>query len=119
MKRNLVLIVLLATIGGGYAQQPSIIEKVLINSVEEKVSSMQKLIGFDDVQAQQLRQMELNFLQEINKAENCFLCNKQRRIEKLKQKRDAELQKILERDQYIKYDAIENERIKKYPLWAK
>ena len=119
MKRNLVLIVLLVTIMGGYAQEPSIIEKVLINSVEEKISSMQKLIGFDDGKAQQLREIELNFLFEVNKAENYVLCNKQRRIEKLKQKRDAELQKILERDQYIKYDAIENERVKKYPLWAK
>lgn len=100
------------------AQQPSIIEKVLANSVDEKVVSVQELIGFDDAQAQQLRQMELDFLLEVNKAEHCFLCNKQKRIEKLKQKRDAELQTILERDQYIKYDAIENERMKKHPLWA-
>jgi hypothetical protein len=101
-----------------YARQPSVIENVLMNSVEEKVSSMQELIGFDDAQAQQLRRMELNFLLEVNKAERCFLCNKQKRIEKLKRKRDEELQKILERGQYIKYDAIENERIKKRPLWT-
>ncbi|WP_298647901.1 hypothetical protein [uncultured Proteiniphilum sp.] len=117
-KKILVLALLLLTILEISAQQRSIIENVLVNSVEEKVSSMQKLIGFDDAQAQQLRQVELNFLQEVNKAERCFLCNKQKRIKKLKQKRDTELQKILERDQYIKYDAIENERIQKRPLWA-
>lgn len=119
MKKKIVLVVLFMMVIGIYAQQLSIIENVLVNSVEEKVSSMQKLIGFDDGQAQQLREIELNFLFEVNKAENCVLCNKQRRIEKLKQKRDGELQKILKRDQYIKYDAIENERVKKYPFWAK
>lgn len=119
MKKSLVLVLLLLTILAVSAQQPSIIENVLTNSVEEKVSSMQELIGFDDVQAQQLRQMELNFLLEVNKAERCFLCNKKKRIEKLKQKRDGELQKILGRAQYIKYETIENDRLKKRPLWAK
>lgn len=116
MKKILVLVLLSLVVMGLSAQQVSIIEDILANSVEEKVTSMQELIGFDDAQAQQLREMELNFLLEANKAENCFLCNKQKRIEKLKQKRNTELQKILERDQYIKYDAIENDRIKKHPL---
>lgn len=118
MKKCFVLTVLLGSMMGLFAQQPSIIENVLANSVEKKISSMQELIGFDDLQAQQLKHMELNFLLEVNKAERCFLCNKKKRIEKLKQKRDAELQKILKRDEYIQYDAIDNERIKKRPLWA-
>ena len=119
VKKSLVLVFLLMMVIGISAQQSSIIENVIVNSVEEKVASMQELIGFNDIQAEQLRGMELNFLLEVNKAEHCFLCNKQKRIEKLKQKRDAQLQQILERDQYIKYDAIENERLKKRPLWAK
>lgn len=109
MKKILVLSILLLTIIGLSAQQSSIIEKVLANSVEEKITSMQELIGFDDAQAQQLRETELNFLLEVNKAEHCFLCKKQKRIEKLKEKRDTELQKILERDQYIKYQSLEND----------
>ncbi|MFA5649790.1 MAG: hypothetical protein WC914_01425 [Proteiniphilum sp.] len=116
MKKSLVLALLLLTMTGISAQQSSIIENVLINSVDEKVNTLQKLIGFDDEQAQQLRETELNFLQEVNKAEHCFLCNKQKRIEKLKQKRDANLQKILERDQYIKYEGGNLEKVKKYPL---
>ena len=119
IKKILIASLLLLTIMGLSAQQSSIIEDVLVNSVEEKVASMQELIGFDDEQAQQLRETELNFLLEVNKAEHCFLCKKQKRIEKLKRERDTELQTILERDQYIKYDAIENKRIKKHPLWAK
>ncbi|SCD22234.1 putative secreted protein [Proteiniphilum saccharofermentans] len=109
MKRYLVLAVLLAIVASLSARQPSIIENVLVSNVEEKVSSLQELIGFDDAQAQRLRQMELNFLLEVNKAERCFLCNKKKRIEKLKEKRDTELQKILERDQYIKYQSLEND----------
>ncbi|WP_294081763.1 hypothetical protein [Proteiniphilum sp. UBA5384] len=117
MKKILVLGLLLLAVTGLSAQQSSIIENVLVSSVETKVASMQKLIGFDDAQAEKLMEMELHFLKEVNKTENCFLCRKQKRIEKLKQKRDTELQKILERDQYIKYDAIENDRVKKQSLW--
>lgn len=116
MKRIIFLSIVLLSVMALSAQQSSIIEDILAKSVEEKVDSMQNLIGFDDKQAQQLREMELKFLQEVNKTDHCFLCNKKKRIEKLKRKRDADLQKILERDQYIKYEAIENERIKKHPL---
>lgn len=119
MKKSLISALFLLMIMGVFAQQPSIIENILVTSVEEKVASMQELIGFNDEQAQELRKMELNFLQEVNKAEHCFLCNTKKRVEKLKRERDEKLQTILERDQYIKYDAIENDRIKKYPLWAK
>ncbi|WP_352422689.1 hypothetical protein [Proteiniphilum sp.] len=118
MKKILILALLMLVVAGLSAQQSSLVEDALERSVEEKVASMQKLIGFDDAQAKELKEMELHFLKEVNKAENCFLCKKQKRIEKLKKKRDVELQKILERDQYIKYDAIENDRIKKRPLWA-
>jgi glutathione peroxidase-family protein len=99
--------------------QTSITESVFQESVENKVENMQQLIGFDNQTAQQIREIELIFLLEVNKAEHCLLCRKQKRIEKLKKSRDEQLQKILPRDQYIKYDAIENERIKKQPLWAK
>lgn len=111
MKRNLILTVLLATIMCASAQQPSIIENVLATSVEDKIQSIQKLIGFDDGQAKQLKEAELSFLLEVNKAEHCFLCNKAKRIEKLKRERDAALQQILTREQYIKYDAIPVNRI--------
>jgi len=77
---------------------------------------LQELIGFDDAQAEQLRLIEKEFLFDVNKVEHCFLCNKRKRIEKLKEKRVAQLQEVLDRDQYIKYDAIDNKRIKMVPL---
>ena len=119
MKRNTLLITMILAFITPSFSQTSITEKVFQESVENKVEEMQQLIGFDNQTAQQIREIELIFLLEVNKAEHCLLCRKQKRIEKLKKSRDEQLQKILPRDQYIKYDAIENERIKKQPLWAK
>ncbi len=118
-QRILFLIIFAAFIAASSAQSTGIIADVLRKSVEQKVSLMQKLIQFDDLQAEQLYELELKFLLDVQKAENCWLCNTKKRIEKLQKGRDEGLQAILERDQYIKYDAIENERIKKQPLWAK
>jgi hypothetical protein len=116
MKKSLLIIIFSGVITMLSAQQPSIIEAVLENSAKEKVCTMQELIGFDDEKVEQLRVIETEYLLEVNKAEHCFLCNRRKRIEKLKEKRDTELQAVLDRDQYIKYDAIENDRIKMVPL---
>jgi hypothetical protein len=113
MKKSLLIIVFLGVITLLFAQRPSIIQRVLENSAKEKVSTMQQLIGFDDARAEQLRVIETRFLLDVNRAEHCFLCNKKRRIRKLKEKRAEKLQELLDRDQYIKYEAIENELLNK------
>lgn len=119
MKRNILLITMILAFTTTSNSQTSITESVFQESVENKVEKMQQLIGFDNQTAQLIKEIELNFLLEVNKAEHCLWCRKQKRIGKLKIARDEQLQKILPRDQYIKYDAIDNERIKKQPLWAK
>lgn|SRR5690554_4073014 len=91
------------------AQEKGIIAEVLRNSVECKVDSMQELIGFDDDKAKQLKDMELQYLLDVQKAETCFLCSTKRRIKKLQSAREERLQEILSRDQYVKYHSIENE----------
>lgn len=88
--------------------QLGIIDTVLKQSTEEKVTRMQELIGFDDAKAKKLNKLEFQFLLDVRKAERCFLCNKKKRIERLKQSRDASLQETLSRDEYIKYQSIEN-----------
>lgn len=118
MKKVFVVFTLLCVGVGLFAQNSSIIENVLIQSVDAKIVSMKRLIGFDDEQAVKLRQSELSFLLGVNKTERCFLCNKKKRIEKLKKQRDTELQKILQRDQYIKYQSLENDLLnKENRLW--
>ena len=117
-KLGLLLTAFIAIAAIAPAQKTGIIADVLKKSAEDKVTKMQELIGFDDEKARQLNELEFTFLLDVRKAESCCLCNRKKRVEKLKQNRDRELQRILTRDEYIKYDAVENERIKKQPLWA-
>lgn len=119
MKRIIFIsIALLAITTSIYSQESSdVILEAFRAGVEAKVSESQQLIGFSDEQASKVKEIQLEFLKEVRKAENCLLCNKKKRMRKLVLNRDAELQKVLSREQYIKYDAIENGRIKKSPLW--
>lgn len=115
-KTALILTVFFAFITVASAQKSGIISEVLRQSAENKVTQMQELIKFDDAQAEKLKNLELNFLLDVQKAENRCVCNKKKRIEKLQKKRDVDLQQILTREQYIKYDAVENERIQDIPV---
>ena len=101
------------------AQEKGIIAEVLRKSVECKVDSMQELIGFDDDKAKQLKDMELQYLLDVQKAETCFLCSTKRRIAILKEIRDNHLQEILTRKQYIEYEGGDFDKVKKYPVRAR
>lgn len=102
------------------AQEKGIIEEVLRNSVEHKVDTMQKRIGFEDETAIQLKEMELKYLLDVQKAETCFLCNTSRKIKKLQSNRKDKLQNILSRDQYVKYHALDNNLINENnKLWLR
>ena len=90
----------------------TIIKDVLTEYVANKVEQMQHLIKFDDIQSKQLKELELKFLLDVQKAENCPFCNTRKKTEKLKLNREQDLQKILTREQFLKYDAIEKDRIK-------
>lgn len=98
------------------AEKSTIIQDVLNEYVTQKVNSMQDFIHFSDSQADQLKVLELNFLLKVQKAENCKWCNSEKKMKKLKIQRINDMQKILTREQYLKYDALERDKIKKYPL---
>lgn len=119
---NNIIIILgvlfLTTVANSTAQEKGIIEQVLRNSVEQKVNSMQKLIGFEDEKAKQLKEVELKYLLDVQKAETSFLCRKKRKIKKLQSFREEKLQDILPREQYLKYYSIENDLLNKdNQLW--
>ena len=106
-KTTFVITALLFFVVSAWAQQEEgIINSVLKKSAEDKVAKMQELIGFDESKAKQL--LEFKFLLDVQKAENCCLCNKKKRIEKLQAQRELDLQEMLPRDQYIKYHSTEN-----------
>jgi hypothetical protein len=117
MKKNSLFLMLLLFAAATSAQNhKSVTPNALQKSVETKVEQMQQLIGFDDSQAEQLKALEFQFLLDIRKAEKCCLCNTGKRIKKLQIKRDAALQQVLTRAQYIRYDAAENDRVQNIPV---
>ena len=115
-KKILLFIALFAFMINGYSQQ-SIVKDAFVQLVEHKISSIQKVIPITEEQAAKLKDTELNFLLEVNSAENCFWCNTKKRIEKLKARKEEQLKEILSLDQFIKYDALENRKIQKHPIW--
>lgn len=116
----LTLVVLFTVLVVLSAQEKGIIAEVLHNSVEQKVDVMQDQIGFDDEIAIQLKNVEFNYLLDVQKVETCFLCNTKRRIKKLQSNREERLQEILPRDKYIKYLSLENNLLNKdNQLWLK
>lgn len=117
MKKKLLLFTAFLAFIFNTTAQNSIVKDVFEQFAADKVESMQTLIGFDDEQAIQLKELELNFLLDVNAAENSFWCRSKKRIEKLKAKKQEQLKEILSHDQFIKYDALENDKIKKHPIY--
>mgnify|MGYP006924659027 CR=1 FL=1 len=120
MKKFIILSTFIFVIIASAMTQSSITENVFRESVNRKVLRMQQSIGFDEQKAEQLKVLELNYLLDVQKAETCFLCNSKKKIEKLKNKRDEDFQRVLSRDEYIKYLSIENNLINENNrLWLK
>ncbi len=101
------------------SDKESIITQVLKEHVNQKVNYIQSVVKFTDAQAKQLKTLELNYLLDVQKAENCFWCRTKKRVEKLKLNKYKAVEKILSKDEYIKYKAIDNKEIKRHPETAK
>lgn len=118
MKRYTFIITTLLSFVASSFSQSSIPEKVFQESVDIKVAKMQQFIGFDEQTAQQIKVLEFNFLRDVNNVEHSFWGRKQKRIEKLKKSREQQLEKLLSRDQFIKYTATENKLLnEKNRVW--
>ncbi len=119
MKKRILLFTALFSFILNISAQQSIIKDIFEKFVEEKISYMQEVIDITDDQADQLKVLELKFLMDINSVDNCWFSNSKKKAAKLNSKKQKQLKEILSLDQYIKYDAIENNKIKKHPIWAK
>ncbi len=95
-------------------------EQSMLNKVIEKVSSMQKIIGFTNEKAQKLQKLEFDYLKQVKSLQKTQLIKEklQQKMQELNKQRDTKLQSILRRDEYLKYDAIENDRLKKGIIMA-
>ena len=117
MKRKVLLFTALFAFILNVSGQDSIIKDVFEQFVEDKISSVQKIIPISEEQAVALKKVELDYLLDVNDAENCFFCRKKQRIKKLKSEKEEQLKEILSLDEYIKYDAFVNKKIKKHPIY--
>lgn len=100
------------------AEKTSIVKDVFKTHAVRQVEYAQNLISFTDLQAKQLVELEYQFLLDVQKVENCRLCNSTKKIESLKTNKYKKVERILPKDEFIKYKAIDNKEIKRYPLWA-
>lgn len=92
------------------------IERALKQSVEYKVEKYKGIIGFSDEKAEYVKEIELKYLMGIYNVEKRAVFNKSKKIKQIKAQRDYSLQKILERDEYIKYNSLDNELFMNVPV---
>ena len=117
MKKKILLFTALFAFIVNASAQESIIKDVFEKFVEDKITSMQEVIDITDDQAEQLKEVELRYLLDVNSAENCWLRSTKKRVRKLDAKKQERLKEILSLDQFIKYDALVNKKIKKHPIY--
>lgn len=117
MKKKILLFTALFAFIVNASAQESIIKEVFEKFVEDKITSMQEVIDITDDQAEQLKEVELRYLLDVNSAENCWLRSTKKRVRKLDEKKQEKLKEILSLDQFIKYDALVNKKIKKHPIY--
>lgn len=93
----------------------------LTKTVNKKIDSMQNLIGFSNQQATKLKKIELEYLKQVKNIKKNTKIDAEsinKKILKLKDEHMDKIKNILSREQYLKYDAIENDRIKNGELRA-
>ena len=117
MKKKILLFTALFAFIVNAPAQESIIKDVFEKFVEDKITSMQEVIDITDEQAEQLKEVELRYLLDVNSAENCWLRSTKKRVRKFDEKKQDKLKEILSLDQFIKYDALVNKKIKKHPIY--
>lgn len=104
-----IIIVLLSACAA--SKENSGLEGDLIHRVELKIAKMQELIKFDDRQAERLKKIEFEYSEAMRICKESSSCNREITKKRLAAKRDTQLQEILTREQYVKYDAVDGNRI--------
>lgn len=116
MKKTILIWSLIGFFGFLYAQRTPYNREFSMNEAIEKVNKMQSIIKFNDEKAKKLIEIEYRYLLQLEKIKKCKSSNTVMEAEKLKHKKDKAIMKLLPRDEYLKYNAIENKLIKKQPI---
>lgn len=89
------------------------------NELAKTINSMQKLIGFNDKQASELKKVEFEYLKQvesIKKNTKSEVLNE--KLIELKEEYETKIKNILTREQYLKYNAIKKNQLKNSDLIA-
>lgn len=97
-----------------YASCASSQSSVITKEAEEKVEKMKPLINLTNEQAEKMLVIEKDFIKSSKALKHSSIYNSQSAA--LKEKRIEKIKEILNRDQFIKLDIIENNRIKNVPI---
>lgn len=89
-------------------------QSAMSKQAQKKVNDLKPVLNLTESQAKAMQQVETEYLLQESKIRNSVNYNKL--LKSYKEKRDVEVKKILDYDQYLKYDAIEGKRIKNVPL---
>ncbi len=116
MKKILFTTIMIGLCSLLFSQKTAINKEFLKKEVVEKVHKMQSIIKFDNAKVNKLVKIEYQYSLQIEKIEKCKSCNKGLKVEKLKHKKNKAIMKLLPRDEYLKYNSIENHLIKKHPV---
>lgn len=124
MKKNTLMLLALGvlfTLGVACSSTKVPNKDELTKTVNKKIDSMQNLIGFSNQQATKLKKIELEYLKQVKNIKKNTKIDAEsinKKILKLKDEHMDKIKNILSREQYLKYDAIENDRIKNGELRA-
>lgn len=99
-----------------FSQEVKIIESILIEHVDLKVEKVQKNLQLSDFEVREIKKIELECLQKIQKLESRKRCNLQKRTQKLVIERDERLKKILSHENFLKYLIIEKGELERFPM---
>lgn len=117
MRRKILsLLVLILVSGFIFSQQHSLGINQVKKNAEAKVHALQSIIKFNDKKAQKLVVIEYKFEQQIEKEKGKSSKNLAYSLEKIKSKKLKAIRRILSREEFLKYQAIEKQHIKKYRL---
>lgn len=119
LKFSVIVMILILLSACVTSKETSKLDESIMYKVELKIAKMQELIKFDDTQAEELKKIEFEYLDAIRTCKESSSCSQELTKKKLMAKRDAQLQEILTREQYIKYDAIDGSRIEKREVIVK
>lgn len=88
----------------------------ITQEAQKKVDNMKTIINLTEEQAKKMVGIETSFLKDSKKLS--YSSTYTSKLKALQEKRISEIKQVLTREQYVKFDLIENNRIKKVPIRA-